>query len=356
MVRSTLTALALAVASVALAGHAQAQQPATVTHVVRQGETMAILAHRYLGNPQRWPEIAALNPEVTDPDRIDPGLVLRLPAPVRAASAERRLFGVGKANGWTRDMRRSVFYGADRRRQGIVAVHSGAQPRRLAVPIDVFYSAAWLEPGVARPGGQGTLRQFVRSDEARRFHGMTARPFDRITLERADGFMPEEGEELQVFRVDRHLPGWGWVVTPTGSVRVLSNEGSASVVEVNRQFAPMSLGDHVRVVPRFPLRPGQLAVDVTPGSLRARIVAWAEPHELPQFADVAFLDVGTRDGVQVGDEFVVAARTDEAFDDATAGRLQVVGVGDEVSSARVLQMDGPVFDVGVEVVLARKVR
>jgi nucleoid-associated protein YgaU/thioredoxin-like negative regulator of GroEL len=54
-----------------------------VVHVVREGESLSLLARRYLGDLQRWPEIHAANPAIADPDRIHPGqeVVIRVPAP-----------------------------------------------------------------------------------------------------------------------------------------------------------------------------------------------------------------------------------------------------------------------------------
>ncbi len=54
-------------------------------HTVRPGDTLERLAADYLGAPGRWSEIAKLNPEVTDPNRLRPGQRLRVPLGPRAA-------------------------------------------------------------------------------------------------------------------------------------------------------------------------------------------------------------------------------------------------------------------------------
>lgn len=57
--------------------------------VVREGESLWRIAERELGDAERWPEIFALNrDQVADPNQIDIGWVLRIPAP--PPSAERR--------------------------------------------------------------------------------------------------------------------------------------------------------------------------------------------------------------------------------------------------------------------------
>lgn len=54
-------------------------------HIVRLGETLHALAARYLGSSQLWKEIAQLNPDISDPDRIEPGQRIRVMVPRRAA-------------------------------------------------------------------------------------------------------------------------------------------------------------------------------------------------------------------------------------------------------------------------------
>lgn len=356
MVRSALTALALAIALIWPAHGAQGQD-SNQAHVVAEGETLAFLADRYLGDHQRWPEIARLNPEVTDPDEIEPGVRLLIPASVMGTSGiEERISLIEQADSRAPAESRSVFYGADITSRRLVRVQVTEQPKLMAVSEDVFYSAEWLVPGEARPMGEGSLSAFVTMPSARRFQGYTARPFDRVSINLHEGFAPREGQELHVFRVVRMEPGAGWVVRPTGSLTVVKDEGGSIVGEVNRQFGPITLSDLVGSVPRFPLQPGDEAEPVPLGSMVATIVGWGDPHQLPQYGDIAFLDLGSRDGVSVGDEFVVAARTKDGFNDNIAGRLQVVRTEDGSSSARIIQMDGPVFSVGLEVFLAKKMR
>jgi len=50
-------------------------------HVVEKNNTLWYLADIYLGDPTRWPEIWALNPEIKNPDLIFPGMKIKLPQP-----------------------------------------------------------------------------------------------------------------------------------------------------------------------------------------------------------------------------------------------------------------------------------
>jgi hypothetical protein len=60
-----------------------AQSPAagaTVWHTVRPGETLEGIATRFLGSVQLWKELHRLNPGIADPNRIEPGQRIRIPA------------------------------------------------------------------------------------------------------------------------------------------------------------------------------------------------------------------------------------------------------------------------------------
>ena len=85
---STLAGLPLPDRTVGLPGRALAatgpiREPRPARQVVvRPGDTLWQIAARHLGDPQRWPEIYALNDAAigADPDLIHPATRLRLPA------------------------------------------------------------------------------------------------------------------------------------------------------------------------------------------------------------------------------------------------------------------------------------
>jgi hypothetical protein len=63
-------------------------------HIVRPGEKLELLAERYVGDQQAWPQFWALNPAVLDPHRIYPGQRIRVlvdPARTRPAARVEQL-------------------------------------------------------------------------------------------------------------------------------------------------------------------------------------------------------------------------------------------------------------------------
>lgn len=66
----------------------QPRPAAEASVTVEPGDTLSSLADEHLGDAQRWPELAAANPDrVGDPDQIDVGWQLRLPGGVEQTSA-----------------------------------------------------------------------------------------------------------------------------------------------------------------------------------------------------------------------------------------------------------------------------
>ncbi len=68
---------------------AQVPPEATGWHTVRPGETLRGIAAQFLGSQERWPEIHRLNPGIADPDRIAPGLRIRIPSVLSSFPAAR---------------------------------------------------------------------------------------------------------------------------------------------------------------------------------------------------------------------------------------------------------------------------
>jgi len=87
--------LVVLLCGVVVAGGAHAADPpkpapgdglATGWHIVRPGETMEQIAARYLGSAQLWQRVARLNPEIADPNKLEPGQRLRIFLPQREAA------------------------------------------------------------------------------------------------------------------------------------------------------------------------------------------------------------------------------------------------------------------------------
>jgi hypothetical protein len=366
MVRSA----AVVLAALILPTFAQAQEPVG-THTVVKDDTLWDLAQFYYQDPFQWRVIWEANRDsIADPNLIYPNEVFVIPGlpgtavaeapvetepqatvelpetgpediePVGADGADLVQFGFRQAR--PAQQVRSVFY-QDTTTQGTPA--AGARPGSFyAVTRDAVYSAPWVERFGIEPEHTGVVDGFA--DPSAR--ASTIRSFDRVRLS-----MPSParvGAELQIFRVMREIESVGQVVVPTGilTVSTITNDGVFGVV--TKEYQRIQPGDFVGPVPAYTVQQGVTARDVSGGS-EAMIMGFAGRQVLNDLGHIAFLDLGSNDGIAVGDEFVLYG---EANTTNPRGRLQVVGVTDRMAAARIASMVDDVFHQGVIVRLVRK--
>lgn len=387
------------------------------THTVEAGNTLWSLARAYYGDPYEWTRIFEANRDrVPDPDRLEPGLVLRLPAAAGAAAARDRPTaladdsaalpdpagggavlglavrpagsgsgrlaspeagppeGAPAASGDVRSgdpTERTGFYRepVEPRAPAGATSPDGYEPLRPPSEDD-FLRARWLA-GADGPEHSGRIRRVGSGLRPHR----TAFPFDQARLD-LEGGTPEVGTRLQTFRVGRSIPGLGRVVVPTGTVRVTGRDSAGAVAVVDDIFGRVIAGDLVRPLPEFPLTPA-MALEPAVEQTRTTVIGVAEQRPLRARGDQVFLDVGGSEGVRVGDVFVgaapgdIASAADAPGRGGTAGqgevavpgdrapgrvRVQVVSVHDGYATARILALENPEFRTGVVLRLSRRMR
>jgi hypothetical protein len=368
MVRSAAAVVASLIALLILPGLALGQQPVG-THTVVDDDTLWDLAVRYYQNPYEWRVIYEANRDsIADPNLIFPNQVFVIPGlpgqaqtvaagpvaqpqpvdqppsavtepPPADVPVDLVQFGFRQAR--PAEQVRTVFY-RDSTAQDGGGFSGGVDPNYVAVSRDAVYSAPWLVPLGTEPEATGMIEGFAAEGE----RISTPRSFDMV---RVDMPVPARvGAELQIFRYERTIENVGAVIIPTGvlTVSTINDEGVVGVI--TKEYHRIQIGDMVRPVPTYSMTPGQAARDVAGGS-EAMIMGFAGTQELNDLGHVAFLDLGSDDGIGIGDEFVLFG----AAVGAPEGRLQVVGLSPNTSAARILHMVDDVFHQGVVVRLAR---
>ncbi|MDT8340446.1 MAG: LysM peptidoglycan-binding domain-containing protein [Longimicrobiales bacterium] len=324
-------------------------------HVVVVGNTLWDLAAHFYGDPFLWPRIYEANLDrIDDPHWIYPGQIFRIPdgagniqevmvvAAEEPAQAGRPPLDPAVT---VREPERTKFW---RDTVSVDRVAEEALARWLAVPRSVFYSAPFLD-FTNGAQAQGRVVAFEGEEEVRAPRKGPAL-YERVVLD-LGGHVPTPGTHLQLFRLEEPREELaGLVAIPTGVVTVLHRSPDGVVALVDAQYDRLRMGDLVRPLPEYPGVPGQVAEPVENGPV-ARVLGYAAVHELHQPGNHLFLDRGRRDDLRVGDEFVVEVRTPEA---RIEGRAQVVGVQDEVATARIVMIRNPVFVDGVRLRLERR--
>jgi LysM repeat protein len=347
MVRSASALLAVLI----LSGFVLAQQVAT--HTVVKGDTLWDLAQHYYSNPFEWRRIWNANREkVADPNLIYPHQVLTIPgleaavtdvtvespdAPPPSPQAPQAA-GPGQA--------RTVFY-VDTAAASADALEARGEDF-LAVSRDQVYSAPWLIGLDEVPAHIGVLEDFAGGVISTR----TPRGHQRMRLS-FEGAPPRVGTRLLLYRVFRTIENVGEVVVPTGLVTVNEVDDDGAIGIITNEYERIQLGDLLGPAPSYEVTPGRRAEPVADGP-HAMIVGFNRASVLNDIGTVAFLDLGSEDGIVVGDEFDYV--NPEAGAGVVEGQLRVVGVTQEMAAARIVQMDDVVFKQGLAVRLARKMR
>lgn len=359
MVRSAAALVAVLI----LPSFALGQQPQG-THTVVDDDTLWDLAIRYYESPWEWRVIFEANRDVVEdphwiyPDEVlvipglpadEPAEPMEEPAPepaepeAEAVPTDLVPFGLRPARP-VAEGARTIFYTDEEQQRaesrGLMAME------HVAVSSDQVYSAPWLLRQDREPASTGAVRGFAQPRERSSTMGL----FDAIRVD-----MPSParvGAHLQIFRVSRTIPMVGRVARPVGVATVETIGDGEVVATVRKVYGRILPGDLVRPLPAYQGQAGVYAEPVSGGS-EAMIMGFAGDQVITDVGHVAFLDLGSDDGIVIGDEFVLYG---DAIPSATHGALQVIYATPTTASAKVLNMDDDVWRQGVIVRLARKMR
>lgn len=371
MVRSAAASFVLSLLLLVPQGIGAQDPPVTtgeVVHVVQSGETLGSIALEYYGTVGAWRQIFEANRNgLQDPDRIQPGMELRIPDASRGA----RVTGVHLATGPDApdrpradtlsleerrellrgrpfepapapeyDGSRTVFYGA---------AHQGAEPgsQVLLAPLSevptvargVFRGAGWLVLEDEEVTELGRVRSFTGGGDARSGR-TTIHPFDDIRIAPVEGASFSVGDRVLLARDARSVEDLGRILLPTGVVEVRRVDDAGVVARLVDEFAKAELGNLAFPERIFPLEPG-----VYPGEpardLEATVLAFEDRKEVYLPGDRLFINAGREHGIAVGDEFAGYAGADGGWEGALAGRFQVVGVRDRTATLRIVHAEIP---------------
>ncbi len=346
----------------------QAQEP--VDHVVKRGDTLWDLAGFYFHDPFQWPTIYKANTGVVeDPHWIYPREVLIIPGLFHAVARDATAAAVRPEALPRERPLRSVFYQASAQSPGSSRPTVLSDPTMPLLPVTPAEFAT--APFVADPAALGAYGQVVRPQrQMGDASGIisTAHPKDLLFVSYASSTRPRVGDRLLVVSVGERVLG-GRAIIPTGMVDVLELDDEVMQARLNGQFAPVERGQLVIPLEMFPDFQAEASAPVEGGGdLEGRLVRFVDRQVLYGPTDQGFIDLGGRDGVQVGDEFIaylperasreggVAAwgQDREQLPAETVGVLRVVHVSDASATVKVDRVLVPELEDGIRVRRVRK--
>jgi LysM repeat protein len=374
----------LLVAPVSAAGSVQdaprdVRQGEPAFHVVQAGETLTGIARDHYGSAAEWQRILEANRDrISDPRRLAVGTRLVLPG--RAGVAAARVTGIRMEGrefpGDPQDRRallqrrpfvpagepeppveRTIFH-EDRtliREEQLTQVLVLPREEVPAIPSGVARAGGWTIPPGEPVGAWGMIREFAGGADVR-IARSTLLPYDQVRVVLEAGVQVQPGDSLLVARINRNLPEVGHVVGPTGVVEVQRVEEGGAVGRMVGGLGKGALGDLVFPLRTFHMVPGVYPTE-TDRALAGTILAFQEVKELYQPGDFLFIDRGALDGLAAGDEFVVPGGAGGGWDGRRMAQLQVVWVGDERATLRILSTEFPsALRPGAAVLLDRAMR
>ncbi len=341
---------ALALGLILCVSRLPAQVAQGPVHEVKDGETLWGLAVRYLDSGERWREIFDLNRQlITDPDRLWPGQSIRLPAAasqaVAIAAAAAAEPGSAVRETPPPPPQADPFGGPslfDRSPERVVTLGGfeveAAADAPLVSPSDFDRAPFLATPEELEPIGT-SARELVANPLRLKLPATVALNH-RVVLAAA-GLSLQVGDELLAFKWGRRIGRHGHIVEPSAVLKVLAVEGDSARAVVDRIFGAYEVGDPVIRSLAYPTQPPVAVVPVEAGVM-GRILAFATKQPLLGLSEVAFVDLGTTQGVELGDEFAAfaAAVSDplSASLDVAQAVLRVVQVRAASSTAVVVRM------------------
>ena len=284
------------------------------THTVVRGDNLWDLSQRYLGNPFLWPEIYRLNRDVVeDPHWIYPGEILRLPGAAPAIVADPATpadpgqpqisapVDPSQATVFTRTRAAPVSQDVLNAAGGITGVHVQTTVRAGEVIAAPYVDREGGPRGFGRILKSGDLAGIAEASDREVFQG-----YDRLFIAPPVGHIASEGERYLSYRLGPVLEDQGQIVIPTGIVEVTKAARSqvAAVAKVVRAFNDLNITDRL-----IPLDTAGVGTTVRPLSVTngpQTTIKWiyGEPV-LPSVQSFLVLGVSSRQGVRMGDEFLI---------------------------------------------------
>ncbi len=351
----------------------QTAQEGRRVHVVRRGDTLWDLASFYLSDPFLWPEIYRLNTMVVeDPHWIYPSEQLRLPGEGEVEVAVGEPVGEVRVPGAEAEVEvpevlvegppeelqelKSIFVPREATRTTLRYEPVPPLPAIAVSHGDFHRSGVLADLDVFGPRGKvidASVPENVIVDVPH-----TPPQYGRIYVSHPGGEAPRPGDRVLLWRADRRVKGYGYVIRPTGIATIAAVHEDVSTAIVVETYDFIGVGNQATILESFHLERGVFAEPVGTGP-SGELVTFLDEQWVPSVEDIAFIDIGRDQGIVVGDEFeiyVAGRRSPEGLslpeEHIATGR--VVRVTESTSTIRVIEMDYPAITEGLPVRLVRK--
>ncbi len=344
-----------------------AQSSGNGNYIVQYGDTLWDIAADQLNDPGAWRELHRNNPHITNPHLIYPGDVLGL---VPGAD--------GQGTTGTSAGRKSGKIIA-RPWYGLPAPSPEAaktrRPDAAIVPSADFIEASGyivpysLEELMSNDFAQITGSASLEGETSKVIlseYGQPGLVFgDSIYINRGSADKLQEGDVFVAFTPSKEIfhPVTGELIGTQieidGQLRIKNLEANISAAEVIKSYSYIEIGEHIMPASEIsaplakPVVGNSKSYGVPVGNqLIAHILRERVGRHAVSYGDIVYLDVGAAQGVQPADNFIVYREIGEGFPRQGIGRLTVLSVQEQTSTALVSE-SVKTIDIGEKAVLRR---
>ncbi len=296
-------------------------------YIIKKGDTLWDIAETHLGDPLLWPQIWKLNPYIEDPHWIYPDNRLTLPTP------ESDLLTKGEGDG-------EDYLKSDMEIPADSLLPPPPEPKPLATKSEMYGSGF-----ISKKKPENFFGYIIEAEELNK-EGLSKDDIVYIDKGADDGIL--EGDVFIVINKGKSIyhpvtnDYVGVLYSTRGVIQVLCVQEETATAKIIESYDVVLRGDIIEPFEEYPA-PTAIEVekadfcDPATGSLDGYIVASKDGVKSLAKSHIAYLDLGTDDGVAPGDIFVSFKRPGGIKPDVYTGELVVIRVEETTATALIFR-------------------
>lgn len=223
----------------------------------------------------------------------------------------------------------------------------------LAVSASEFYSSGFLTDA-----DRVSLGSLIGPVSPERVAAPTGRiallRFSRVALGAPSGVTYGQGDSVLIVQEREGPLGYGKLLVPTGIARVIGPDKGQTIAEIVTVYGPVRTGQSIAPLPHF-ADPGRVEAKPVASGIEGHVLMPREVHELRVPQQILIIDVGSKDGVALGDVFEARGTAGRPSDsglqpvDERMAVLKVVNVRERTAAAKIVTVTAPHLPPGTRV-------
>lgn len=287
-------------------------------YTVKKGDTLWSISQKELGDSFLWPKVWKANAEISNPDRLYPGQIVKIPIYLKQAVLEE-----------------PVVVKKPPVKKEKAEVKPVVIPLKPLVNDNLLMSSGYISdavPSVGTVDGSASGRSlfgeydlvFLKTDQPAQV---------------GDKFFVIKAVKLEKPMATRSN---GYIIEPIAVAKVTKIDGKDTIAEIMHSSGAIRTGDLLSTY--YDIKSPLTTDTFRKPDIHGEIIAARDLHLLNALFDIVYLDKGTKDGIEIGDLFGTVDVT--SGHTVATGVIQVIGTKDTTSTAVVRGNRGGAISAG----------